>query len=233
MLQPGENTPKYNSVANSKVTNDSDGGGRAASKRHQGVYHNNTNGGVLVLLYPELAYRAFGVTGKRYVMTGIALMQFGVCLTYLIFVQQNLHITFLTQWFGSNNPYVSPQFSLDVMVLVEIPLSWIRDISLLTPTNMLANALISYGLLVCLAFALSIMLQPEHDMSLSTTQLTHIPPLQDQWYLFIGTSVHTNIPYTYMLCSVSSLPPMHHVFDSFTFSFLVILVICMTIGLTF
>ena len=44
-----------------------------------------------MLSYPELAYRALGPTGETIVKTGIAMMQSGVCLTYLIFVPQNLH----------------------------------------------------------------------------------------------------------------------------------------------
>jgi hypothetical protein len=43
-----------------------------------------------LLTYPELARRALG-RGAFFVELGIALMQFGVCLTYLIFVPQNLY----------------------------------------------------------------------------------------------------------------------------------------------
>jgi proton-coupled amino acid transporter len=44
----------------------------------------------VILSYPELAYRALGKRGETMVKIGIALMQSGVCLTYLIFVPQNL-----------------------------------------------------------------------------------------------------------------------------------------------
>ena len=51
-------------------------GGRKKSKR-------------TILSYPELAYRALGPTGETIVKVGIAAMQSGVCLNYLIFVPQN------------------------------------------------------------------------------------------------------------------------------------------------
>lgn len=40
-----------------------------------------------------------------------------------------------------------------LMVLVEIPLSWIQNVRHFTITNILANFLILYGLLTCLGFA--------------------------------------------------------------------------------
>jgi len=102
------------------------------------------------LSYPELAERALGTTGSILVQIGIALMQSGVCLTYLIFVPQNLHASFL-QLFGLD---VSAETWLWFMVVVQIPLSWIRDIRKLTCTNAAANTMILYGLLMCLSYAL-------------------------------------------------------------------------------
>jgi proton-coupled amino acid transporter len=49
---------------------------------------------------------------------------------------------------------IAPQYWLLVMVLIQIPLSWIRDISHLTITNSIVNALILYGLITCLGFTL-------------------------------------------------------------------------------
>jgi proton-coupled amino acid transporter len=146
----------------------------------------------VLLSYPELAYRALGSTGESTVKAGIALMQSGVCLTYLIFVPQNLH-TSLQQLFGWN---IAPEYYLIVMVLIQIPLSWIRDIRKLTLTNVLANALILYGLLTCLGFALG-------DMTMMMTmtannvrplqsiwnRLISLSPYQSSWFLFIGTCV--------------------------------------------
>ena len=40
-----------------------------------------------------------------------------------------------------------------LMVLVEIPLSWIQNVRHFTITNVIANFLILYGLLTCLGFA--------------------------------------------------------------------------------
>ena len=169
----------------------------------------------IMLSYPELAYRALGEQGEGLVKTGIALMQSGVCLTYLIFVPQNLHTSFLllTGW------KVPPNVWLLAMILVQIPLSWIRDIRKLTPTNLLANALILYGLLTCIAFALKEAMTPldysnavgDDDAETTTISnatrtivdpdneegpfqslwdhLTRLPAFADGWFLFIGTSV--------------------------------------------
>jgi len=146
-----------------------------------------------MLSYPELAYRALGEQGEAIVKAGIALMQSGVCLTYLIFVPQNLHTSFqhLT---GMN---VSPNLWLIVMIGMQIPLSWIRDIRKLTPTNLLANCLILYGLLTCIGFAVKEASQPtanvDPDGAGSVQELwfhlTHLKPFADGWFLFIGTSV--------------------------------------------
>lgn len=146
-----------------------------------------------MLSYPELAYRALGDRGEAVVKAGIALMQSGVCLTYLIFVPQNLHASFqhLT---GIN---VSPNLWLVVMIGVQIPLSWIRDIRKLTPTNLLANCLILYGLLTCIGFAVKEASQPTGNVEPDGAgpaeelwyHLTHLTPFADGWFLFIGTSV--------------------------------------------
>jgi len=146
-----------------------------------------------MLSYPELAYRALGDQGEALVKAGIALMQSGVCLTYLIFVPQNLHASFqhLT---GLN---LSPNLWLVVMIGIQIPLSWIRDIRKLTPTNLLANCLILYGLLTCIGFAVNEASQPTDNVQPDGAgpaqelwyHLTHLKPFADGWFLFIGTSV--------------------------------------------
>ena len=167
--------------------------------------------GPLPLSYPELAYRALGPKGESIVKTGIALMQSGVCLTYLIFVPQNLSksIAILT---GLD---LSPNLWLILMIAIEIPISWLRDIRKLTPTNVLANALILYGLIVCLAFALREATTPDDtaDLAVATVSVTQaalpqnqedfnawvelknhlaaLKPLASQWFLFLGTSVRT------------------------------------------
>lgn len=133
------------------------------------------------LSYPELAYRALGRPGQAAVQTGIALMQSGVCLTYLIFVPQNLH----TAWLYFTEQNIPPSFWLMLMVVVQIPLSWIRDIRKLTPTNILANLLILYGLGTCIGLSWT-------EATKTTDLWTHVQALhafQPGWVLFIGTSV--------------------------------------------
>lgn len=151
--------------------------------------HKNRRPRRVVLSYPELANRALGPTGETVVKTGIALMQSGVCLTYLIFVPHNLHTSLLYLW----NINLSPQIWLGIMVLIEIPLSWITDIRKLTCTNFAANILILYGLMLCLGFAFEEMIHSSdtatnwHDSLLES--FSTLEPFKSQWFLFVGTSV--------------------------------------------
>lgn len=147
------------------------------------------------LSYPELAYRALGENGERVIKVGIALMQSGVCLTYLIFVPQN----FSTSFQRLSGIYISPEWFLVVMVAIQIPLSWIRDIRKLTMTNALANSLILYGLITCVVLSLKqatttgidgAPLQPtDTPITLMAERLNHLSPFAKDWFLFIGTSV--------------------------------------------
>jgi len=143
----------------------------------------------IILSYPELAYRAFGSKGEKIVQVGISLMQSGVCLTYLIFVPQNLSTSALVLL----NWDISTNWTLALMMAVQIPMSWIRDIRRLTVTNLLANVLILYGLITCLGFAMDDI--GDDDTSQSFLQkVTHraesLPAFNPSgWFLFLGTSV--------------------------------------------
>jgi proton-coupled amino acid transporter len=142
----------------------------------------------LILSYPELAYRALGPTGETAVKLGIALMQSGVCLTYLIFVPQNLQsCAFIL--FGLDIP---ASYFMIVMLIFQIPLSWIRDIRKLTITNLIANILILFGLITCLGFAFSSAVQSDASrgpLAEIRYKFLHLDPYNSGWYLFIGTSV--------------------------------------------
>lgn len=141
-----------------------------------------------ILSYPELAYRAFGSMGETTVKIGIAAMQSGVCLTYLIFVPQNLKASTLNL-FGVDIP---ASYFLIAMLVFQIPLSWVRDIRKLTVTNLLANMLILYGLITCLGFALSYAVESEEGrgpLQEISYKIMALEPFNSGWFLFIGTSV--------------------------------------------
>ena len=141
-----------------------------------------------ILSYPELAYRALGPAGETLVKIGIALMQSGVCLTYLIFVPQNLQSSTLIL-FGLDIP---ASYFMAIMLLFQIPLSWIRDIRKLTVTNLVANILILYGLITCLGFAFSTAIQSDSGRGPIEEigfKLANLEAFDSGWFLFIGTSV--------------------------------------------
>jgi hypothetical protein len=148
-----------------------------------------------LLTYPELARRAFG-KASFLISGGIAAMQFGVCLTYLIFVPQNL-CQCAKSLFGVE---ISKQVFLVIMLAVEIPLCWIRDIRKLTPLNITATALIAFGLLSVLFIAF---FDSERGLAIADTdygnifdkdlaslfqEISVLPKIQPTWVLFIGTS---------------------------------------------
>jgi len=112
-------------------------------------------------------------------------MQFGVCLTYLIFVPANLYQCTLAL-FGVAVP---KYYFLLAMILTEIPLSWITDIRKLTPTNVLATMLIVYGLCAVMSMAVvqSLGMNDEGERAFQTN-LASLPALTDAWFIFIGTS---------------------------------------------
>jgi proton-coupled amino acid transporter len=137
-----------------------------------------------LLTYPELASRAFGPSAFI-VELGIALMQFGVCLTYLIFVPQNLQECVRTV----TGHEISRLAFLVAMLLVEIPLGWIADIRKLTPTNVMATILIAYGLLSVLGLAFATGFSTNEEGRLVLAQnLAALPAWTDAWFLFVGTS---------------------------------------------
>lgn len=146
----------------------------------------------MLLTYPELARRAFGPFSSI-VDIGIAALQFGVCLTYLIFVPHNLYECTL-QLFGVE---VQKEYFLVAMLLVEIPLSWIRDIRKLTRPNVIATGLIAYGLFFVLVIAFYQGMEYADDYYSNSNivptrvfveNLKALPAVTNSWFLFVGTS---------------------------------------------
>ncbi len=134
-----------------------------------------------LLTYSELARRAFG-SFSFLIEFGIAAMQFGVCLTYLIFVPANLYAS-CQALFGIDIP---KSYFLIGMLLIEIPCTWIRDIRRLTPFNVLATILIVYGLGSCLVISFAYSYAQKEETIFES--LTSLPAIQPAWFMFIGTA---------------------------------------------
>ena len=152
------------------------------------LLENGSKGKRTILSYPELAYRALGKKFEACVKLGIALMQSGVCLTYLIFVSQNLRTCTLF-FFGYDLPAT---YFISIMLLFQIPLSWIRDIRKLTLTNLLANILLLYGLITCLTLAYNNAVSSDVGRSALDEigyKFSKLEPFNKGWFLFIGMSV--------------------------------------------
>jgi len=146
-------------------------------------------GDTALLSYPELAKRGLGKYSVL-VEVGIASFQFGVCLTYLIFVPANL-AQCIYSVFGFQPSKIILMW---MMILVEIPLSWIRDIRKLTPTNVIASLLIAFGLASILLIAFTEGSQTRTDALTGDTSfvfadnLKSMKPITESWLFFVGTS---------------------------------------------
>lgn len=186
-------------------------GGSHTNEEHD--IHSKNAPAPTLLTYPELAHRAFGDYSVL-ISGGIAAMQFGVCLTYLIFVPQNLYES--ARSLGLNIP---KQAFLIAMLAIEIPMVWIRDIRKLAPINIMATLFIAFGLASVLYIALfsfdgsdvegigsytdkfdsnTLTLDQDIDIDIDAleeepelsllSQILKLPPIMNTWSLFIGTS---------------------------------------------
>eukprot|EP00613_Pedinella_sp_CCMP2098_P065985 CAMPEP_0171988548 /NCGR_PEP_ID=MMETSP0993-20121228/275957_1 /TAXON_ID=483369 /ORGANISM="non described non described, Strain CCMP2098" /LENGTH=700 /DNA_ID=CAMNT_0012641523 /DNA_START=80 /DNA_END=2183 /DNA_ORIENTATION=+ len=151
--------------------------------------------------YTELAGKAFGRPGAVLSKFYIVLQQCGLCLTYFIFVASNLQ-SIIADFSGVNISLGSLCFW---QLAVYVPLTLIRDIKSFAPTNLVANGLILYSLLVLGAFAVatvhlhrSELLLPAEDAPQATANTdqeevaTRNPANRwfnfSQCYLFAGTA---------------------------------------------
>jgi solute carrier family 36 (proton-coupled amino acid transporter) len=179
-----QNTP-YQSTATGETRDTS-----TSAHEHEHHIPKQYTSSTALLTYPELARRAFGPYAFL-VSSGIAILQFGVCLTYLIFVPQNLFTFFhsivhmLPETLAHLVENTTETHYLILMIMIQIPLSWIVDIRKLTPYNVLATLLIAFGLLSCVWISLCA------AGSSIISNITSLPPIQhDTWGLFVGTSFY-------------------------------------------
>ena len=129
--------------------------------------------------YSGLMGKAFGLKGVYLCRVTIVLQQCGICLTYVIFIATNCRELW-AYWTGST-PTLATCCALQLLVLV--PLSWIRDMQTFATTNLIANALILYALIV-LALHATTTIAHDPPASLSTLPLFN----RESFYLFVGTS---------------------------------------------
>lgn len=140
----------------------------------------------VLLTYGELARRGLGPYSCL-VKLGISLFQFGVVVSYCIFVPENLQECFETLT-GATLPKT---LFLALMLLIEIPMSWMVDIRKLTPCNVVATVLIAFGLVSVLTMALvsGLSVSEDNDESIAFVENTKtFPAFTDVWFLFVGTS---------------------------------------------
>lgn len=121
---------------------------------------------------------AFGSWGHRMVQISIVLMQIGFCCTYIIFVATNM--VDVLRYCGVD---ISVGMIILLQTLIYIPLSWVRYINYFAFSNLIADALILYGLAYILGNSCSTLVQQGPQ----TVQLFN----SIDFPVFIGTSVFT------------------------------------------
>jgi hypothetical protein len=117
-------------------------------QQHHDHHDNKTHRSIS---YSQLPVHAFGTYGEISIKLGITIMQWGVCITYYFFVSHNLSVC--VHIMTRNHILLSPSQWIVFMTLIEIPFSWVRNIHTLSPTNVMANVFILYGLMVCFSYA--------------------------------------------------------------------------------
>uniref|UniRef100_A0A7S2WLB3 Amino acid transporter transmembrane domain-containing protein n=1 Tax=Rhizochromulina marina TaxID=1034831 RepID=A0A7S2WLB3_9STRA len=125
--------------------------------------------------YPALMGEAYGQFGVNLVRFVIVSNQCGICLTYFIFVATNLQD--LLQDAGV---HLSLRTLCLLQLLVYIPLTWIHNLRHFAITNMLANMLILFSLLVLSSYAVI------HVSTGDAEKIQLFNP--SSFYLFVGTS---------------------------------------------
>ena len=135
--------------------------------------------------YGDMGRRVAGKWGARAVDVALVLSQAGFCCVYISFIARNT-----IQLLNVPRCWV-PASSLWVIVLLELPLltplTWVRKLSSFGPTNLIADALISAGIIAILAYCVSHMASgPPLGGALS------LPAMRDSshWPLMLGTAVY-------------------------------------------
>ena len=130
--------------------------------------------------YAAMMGLAFGHRGVLVVRFTIVAQQCGICLTYFIFVATNLRELVM---------YACPSFAAPslaqcclLQVLAYAPLSCIRNMQNFALTNLVANALILYSLVVLAVYGTIEVV--EHQPPLASLSLFN----KQSFYLFVGTS---------------------------------------------
>ncbi|GMH57184.1 hypothetical protein TL16_g02312, partial [Triparma laevis f. inornata] len=120
--------------------------------------------------FTSLVKTTFNSSTSTLIDLMIFCQQSGITLTYYIFISKNLSVCF-----GVNDDLV-----IFLLMIVQLPLSCIESIALLSKTNLIANGLIAYGLIGIVVYAVF-----QEDKA----GIDAIGALRDRWYLFIGMSV--------------------------------------------
>lgn len=103
---------------------------------------------VNILTYGDLGGHTYGKIGRFAAETMLLISQCGGCVSYLVFVGQNLSSLFT----GSSNRSL---FFIFILVPVEIALAWVRTLSALAPFSIFAD--------VCSVLAMAIVIKDDYS----------------------------------------------------------------------
>jgi len=120
--------------------------------------------------YAEMMRDAFGSGGMTMLQIFIAIQQCGLCITYFVFIANNLH-----QVTG-----IGAQWLCIIQLVVHVPLACVRDLKSFRYTNIIATIII--GICVLMTVESAIQDDVEHGKAL---QLFN----GDRFYEFVGTAI--------------------------------------------
>eukprot|EP00927_Polykrikos_kofoidii_P079966 TRINITY_DN7681_c0_g1_i1.p1 TRINITY_DN7681_c0_g1~~TRINITY_DN7681_c0_g1_i1.p1 ORF type:complete len:501 (-),score=73.49 TRINITY_DN7681_c0_g1_i1:58-1560(-) len=167
--------------------------------------------------FGEIAERAAGEVGKQAVHLSLVISQFGTNISYIIFIAQ------MVESLGSA-AYVNRAQVIMIIVIVIIPLSWIRSLERLEYAIIGADVLIVFGLGTVLWFACQNLLAQGPD-----PEIVSFKPATCG--LFMGTAMFTFEGLPYILPIVSSMREPEKFNQVFFLNFLGILTFFCAFGL--
>ncbi|KLJ07989.1 hypothetical protein EMPG_09986 [Blastomyces silverae] len=119
----------------------------------------------------------------RWIILGsIVLSQLGFVSAYIVFVSQNLQAFVLAV--SKCKTYIDIKFMILIQLIVFLPLSFIRDISKLGFTALIADVFILMGIIYLYAYDIETIIDNG-----GVSDIKHFNPMS--WTLFIGTAIFT------------------------------------------
>lgn len=133
--------------------------------------------------FGDIGFRLYGSWMKFVILFSLVLTQLGFSGAYVVFTAKNL-IAFLDNVFRWHD--VPIEYLLFLQLAIFIPLSFIRNVSKLSLTSLIANFLVMAGLIIVVFFVLKHLIL---DLHFTPAEGVIMGFNSSSWSLFIGTAI--------------------------------------------